>query len=80
MLQACILIQTETGKASDVAAFVAAIAGVTSVSAVNGPYDIIALTESADIDELGSLVTARIQAVDGITRTLTCPLARLYER
>ena len=29
------------------------------------------------IDELGKLVVARIQAVDGITRTLTCPVVHL---
>jgi DNA-binding Lrp family transcriptional regulator len=77
VLQAYILIQTEIGKTHDVAALIAGIAGVTSVSAVKGPYDVIALTESANIDELGSLVAARIQAVEGITRTLTCPVARL---
>jgi hypothetical protein len=29
------------------------------------------------MDELGKLVVARIQAVDGVTRTLTCPVMKL---
>jgi len=29
------------------------------------------------MDELGKLVVARIQAVDGVTRTLTCPVIKL---
>ena len=77
MVQAYILIQTEMGQARDVAAHVAGIAGIASVSVVNGPYDVIALAEAADIDELGGLVAAGIQAVEGITRTLTCPVTRL---
>jgi hypothetical protein len=30
-----------------------------------------------NLDELGKLVVARVQVVDGITRTLTCPVVRL---
>jgi len=29
------------------------------------------------MDDLGKLVVARIQAVDGVTRTLTCPVMKL---
>jgi hypothetical protein len=29
------------------------------------------------MDDLGKLVLARIQAVDGVTRTLTCPVMKL---
>ena len=30
-----------------------------------------------NVDELGKLVAAQIQAVEGITRTLTCPVVRI---
>lgn len=40
-------------------------------------YDVIALAEAAGMDDLGKLVVARIQAVDGVTRTLTCPIIKL---
>lgn len=48
-----------------------------SSDVVSGPYDVIALAEAVDIDDLGKLVVARIQAVDGVTRTLTCPTIKL---
>jgi hypothetical protein len=35
------------------------------------------VTEAADIDELGKMVVSKIQAVEGITRTLTCPVVKL---
>ena len=37
----------------------------------------IVRAEARNLDELGKLVVARVQAVDGITRTLTCPIVHL---
>ena len=77
MVQAYILIQTEVGKAAAVASSIAEIAGVTQAEDVTGPYDVIVRAEANNVDELGKLVVARIQAVPGITRTLTCPVVHL---
>jgi DNA-binding Lrp family transcriptional regulator len=55
----------------------AKIAGGISADVVTGPYDVIARVEVDTIDALGKLVVAEIQAVEGITRTLTCPIVRL---
>ncbi|MTD13116.1 Lrp/AsnC family transcriptional regulator [Nakamurella sp. YIM 132087] len=77
MVQAFILIQTEVGQAAAVAAAIAEIAGVTSAEDVTGPYDVIVRAEANSVDELGKLVVARVQAVAGITRTLTCPVVHL---
>ncbi len=77
MVEAYILIQTEVGKAASVADQIANIPGVTSAEAVTGPYDAIVHTRAEDVDALGKLVVARIQAVEGITRTLTCPVVKL---
>lgn len=77
MVQAYILIQTEVGKARDVAAAISRIEGVTRVDAVTGPYDVIVLTEAGTVDELGEMVVSRVQAVSGITRTLTCSVVHL---
>jgi DNA-binding Lrp family transcriptional regulator len=52
------------------------ITGVQQAQAVAGPYDVIVRAEARNIDELGQLVVARVQAVAGITRTLTCPVAQ----
>ena len=77
MVQAFVLIQTEVGKAAHVAEEVRKIPGVESADDVTGPYDVIVKTSAADVDALGKLVVARIQSIEGITRTLTCPVVHL---
>jgi DNA-binding Lrp family transcriptional regulator len=77
VVQAYILIQTEVGKAATVATAIAEIPGVTQAEDVTGPYDVIVRAEANNVDELGKLVVAKIQAVAGITRTLTCPVVHL---
>jgi DNA-binding Lrp family transcriptional regulator len=77
VVQAYILIQTEVGKAAAVATAIADIRGVTQAEDVTGPYDVIVRAEAKNVDELGKLVVARVQAVPGITRTLTCPVVHL---
>ena len=77
MVQAYILIQTEVGKAALVAHAIQEIKGVTNAEDVTGPYDVIVRAEARNVDELGKLVVARVQAVDGITRTLTCPVVHI---
>nr|MDQ6937894.1 Lrp/AsnC ligand binding domain-containing protein [Actinomycetota bacterium] len=41
------------------------------------PYDVIVRAEADNVDALGKFVVARIQQIDGITRTLTCPVVHL---
>ena len=77
VVQAYILIQTEVGKAANVASQIAQIKGVTLAEDVTGPYDVIVRAEARTVDELGKLVVAKIQAGEGITRTLTCPVVHL---
>jgi DNA-binding Lrp family transcriptional regulator len=77
VVTAYILIQTEVGKAAQVAKDIVNIPGVLQAQAVAGPYDVIVRAEARNIDELGQLVVARVQAIDGITRTLTCPVVHL---
>lgn len=74
MVQAYILIQTEVGRAASIAAAIAGIAGVSSSEEVSGPYDVIVCIGAEDAHHLTSTVVPQIQKVDGITRTLTCPM------
>ena len=77
MVHAYILIQTEVGKAAQVASAISKISGVTKAEDVTGPYDVIVRAEADTVDDLGRLVVARVQSVDGITRTLTCPVVNI---
>jgi len=76
-ITAYVLIQTEVGKAARVADAVRGIGGVIAADDVTGPYDVIVRTEAPSLDDLGKLVVSQIQAVDGITRTFTCPVVNL---
>jgi DNA-binding Lrp family transcriptional regulator len=75
-VEAYILIQTAV-NAEQVAREIRSVEGIKSADDVSGPYDVIARAAAADMDSLGRLVVAKIQAVDGITRTLTCPIVQL---
>ena len=77
MVEAYVLIQTEVGKAKVVVDEVRLIDGITSADDVTGPYDVIVRAVAGDVDQLGRLVVAQIQAISGITRTLTCPIVHL---
>ncbi|MFB6844173.1 Lrp/AsnC family transcriptional regulator [Streptomyces sp. NPDC056373] len=77
MVQAYILIQTEVGKASVVAETIGKIPGIIQAEDVTGPYDVIVRAQADTVDELGRMVVAKVQQVDGITRTLTCPVVHL---
>ena len=76
-VSAYILIQTEVGRARDVAEAVREISGIVDAADVTGPYDVIVKAEAASMDDLGKMVVSHVQQVEGITRTLTCPVVNL---
>ncbi|CAN5459974.1 MAG: Lrp/AsnC ligand binding domain-containing protein [Actinomycetota bacterium] len=75
-VSAYILIQA-TVSAANVAGDIRILDGVESADDVSGPYDVIVRATAPDMDGLGKLVVARIQSVEGVTRTLTCPVVEL---
>jgi len=77
VIAAYILIQTGPGKAATVAAALRNLPGVMEAVSLAGPYDVIARPHAREIDELAKLVTSRVQALDGVRRTMTCPVVHL---
>ena len=77
MVEAYVLIQAEVGRSAEVADAVRKIPGVRFADVVTGPYDVVLRADAADIDGLGELIVANVQAVAGVTRTLTCPVLHL---
>ncbi len=71
------LIQVEVGRSAEVADAVGKIPGIRFADVVTGPYDIVVRAEAAEIDGLGKLIAAKVQAVVGVGRTLTCPVLHL---
>ena len=76
-VKAYILVQTNVGKAAEVAQAIGEIAGVLRAEDVTGPYDVIVTAEAPSVDDLGKLVVARVQNVPGITRTVTCSVVHI---
>ena len=74
---AYVLIQTEVGRPKQVAQAIRQIDGVLEAQNVLGPYDVVVTVTAGTNDELGKLVSDRIQQVDGIARTFTCPVIDL---
>lgn len=76
-VKAYILVQTNVGKAAEVAQAIGEITGVLRAEDVTGPYDVIVTAEAPSVDDLGKLVVARVQNVPGITRTVTCSVVHI---
>lgn len=77
MVEAYVLIPAEVGRSAEVADAARKIPGVRFADVVTGPYDVVLRADAADIDGLGELIVANVQAVVGVTRTLTCPVLHL---
>jgi DNA-binding Lrp family transcriptional regulator len=76
-VHAYVLIQTDVGRAAHVAEQVNDVAGVVVAEGVTGPYDVIARAEAPTMNDLGRMVVRDIQGIEGITRTITCPVVKI---
>ena len=72
MTKAYILIETTVGTSTQVSDVLTNIPDIVNVDAVTGPYDIIAIVSSNDLNSVGELVTNEIHTIPGIVRTVTC--------
>jgi DNA-binding Lrp family transcriptional regulator len=73
-VQAFILVQTEVGRAAGITEEARALPGVTEAHELMGSYDVIIKASVDELDQLGPMVVHKIQAIPGITRTITCPV------
>ena len=70
--KAFVLIETAIGKTKEVVSILKKMEGLKSVDTVTSPYDIIAVLEAEDLNKIGDLITGKIHAIEGISRTVTC--------
>ena len=70
--KAFVLIETAVGKTKEVISILKKMEGLKSVDTVTGPYDIIAVLEAEDLNKIGDIITGKIHAIEGISRTVTC--------
>ena len=70
--KAFVLIETAVGRSREVVNALKGLQGISSVDAVTGPYDIIAIVKGDTLNDIGDLVTGKIHPISGISRTVTC--------
>lgn len=78
-LKAYILINTKIGKTTEVAKALQKMPEVKRLDVIMGPYDIIAEVETEGHESLSHVVMSRLQTLDAINHTMTCPVVTLEE-
>jgi DNA-binding Lrp family transcriptional regulator len=48
------------------------VEGVIEANMTFGPYDVVAVLQAPDINQLGNIIAADIQSIPGVLETLTC--------
>ena len=76
-VSAYILIQTDVGRSPSVVTEISQLAGVISAEEVMGTYDVVVKAEAETLEVLTREIISKVQKVEGITRTLTCPVIHL---
>ena len=71
---AFVLIEVHRDEADEVKTGIRQIEGVRSADKVTPPYDLIAMIEGENLTSISELVTDKICHVEGITRTVICPV------
>lgn len=80
MLNAIVLINTAPSAVRQTAERLAALDGITEVYSVCGRYDLVAIARVEDFEHLASLVTERINMLEGITETETLNALQVHSR
>lgn len=71
-MKAYVLIKIKTGQITRVVQHLKRTAGVIQTDMTFGPYDAISILEADDVNAIGDMIARRIQAIPGVTETLTC--------
>ncbi|MGI8848154.1 MAG: Lrp/AsnC ligand binding domain-containing protein [Candidatus Dormibacteria bacterium] len=72
MVRAYVLIGATAGKALEVVSSLQHQDGVIQADAITGEYDVIAHVQAEDIAGIGKLIVEKVQAADGVFKTITC--------
>ena len=80
MLTAVAMINCEVGQVHPVADALVALDGVTEVYSISGEHDIMAIIRVKEYDSLAEVVSEKIAAIPGITRTVTQMAFRCYSK
>jgi DNA-binding Lrp family transcriptional regulator len=71
-MKAYIMIHVRPGSVPEVLRNLRRLDGILEAHMTFGPYDVVAVSEAADINHMGKMVAAEIQPIPGVIDTLTC--------
>ncbi|NCC26652.1 MAG: Lrp/AsnC family transcriptional regulator [Gammaproteobacteria bacterium] len=79
MIRALVLMKIKRGLVPAMAKQLAEMDEVVDVYSVTGPYDLVAIIQSAEYERLAEIVTEKLQGLDGIEQTTTLMAFRNYK-
>jgi DNA-binding Lrp family transcriptional regulator len=71
-MRAYVLIEAEAGAGPSVLTDVRSLPECIQADRVTGPYDVICVLESNDLDRIGDLVNTTVHGIRGVRRTMSC--------
>lgn len=71
-MKAYVMIKVRAGDVKDVVASLRKIEDIVEAHMTFGPYDAVAVVETADLARLGKITALEIQPIPGVEQTLTC--------
>jgi len=77
LVSAHVLISVRAKELKNVYSKVERLSNVQNVDAVTGPYDIIALVQGVDFNEIGNFVIDKIGSLEGVENSMTCNVIRM---
>jgi DNA-binding Lrp family transcriptional regulator len=72
MVRAYVLVTATAGKALEVVESLKGQDGVLGADAITGEYDVIVQVQADDVAGIGRLIVEKVQAADGVFKTVTC--------
>ncbi len=72
MVKAYILIEMAAGHSRGLVDAVASRPGFAAIDRVTGPYDVVAVLEAGDINEISDIIAKEVHTKPGVLRTTTC--------
>lgn len=71
-MKAFVLIKVHAGEVREVVRQLREMEMVTEAHMTFGPYDAVAVIDSAELADIGRLIATTIQPISGVEQTLTC--------
>ncbi len=71
-MKAYVLINVRPGGVQEVVRDLHRVEGVIEANMTFGPYDVVAVLNTSDLNQLGNILTANIHSIPGVLETLTC--------